>query len=138
MLSEGTPLYRSSVSAEHREALRPFFLLTNKPVLVVVNIGEDDVEKGDVVASPVVEAFASAATPVGVLPICVQLEAEAARLPERTGPSCWRPSASGRGAAPPGARRLPLLGRRTFLTTGDKESRAWTFRAGARAPSAPG
>ena len=44
VLSEGTPLYRSSVSAEHREALKPFFLLTNKPVLVVVNIGEDDVE----------------------------------------------------------------------------------------------
>ena len=31
-----------------------------------------------------------------------------------------------------------LLGRRTFLTTGDKESRAWTFRAGARAPECAG
>lgn len=27
-----------------------------------------------------------------------------------------------------------LLGRRTFLTTGEKETRAWTFRAGAKAP----
>ena len=31
-----------------------------------------------------------------------------------------------------------LLGRRTFLTTGDKESRAWTFRAGAHAPECAG
>ena len=31
-----------------------------------------------------------------------------------------------------------LLGRRTFLTTGDTESRAWTFRAGAKAPEAAG
>ena len=31
-----------------------------------------------------------------------------------------------------------LLGRRTFLTTGDKESRAWTLRAGAKAPEAAG
>ncbi len=31
-----------------------------------------------------------------------------------------------------------LLGLRTFLTTGDKESRAWTFRAGAKAPEAAG
>jgi ribosome-binding ATPase len=31
-----------------------------------------------------------------------------------------------------------LLGRRTFFTTGDKESRAWTFRAGARAPECAG
>jgi ribosome-binding ATPase YchF (GTP1/OBG family) len=31
-----------------------------------------------------------------------------------------------------------LLGRRTFLTTGDKETRAWTFRAGAKAPECAG
>jgi hypothetical protein len=31
-----------------------------------------------------------------------------------------------------------LLGLRTFFTTGDKESRAWTFRAGAKAPQAAG
>ena len=31
-----------------------------------------------------------------------------------------------------------LLGLRTFLTTGDKESRAWTVRAGAHAPEAAG
>ena len=28
-----------------------------------------------------------------------------------------------------------LLGLRTFLTTGEKETRAWTFRAGAKAPA---
>jgi hypothetical protein len=31
-----------------------------------------------------------------------------------------------------------LLGRRTFFTTGDDESRAWTFRAGAKAPECAG
>jgi ribosome-binding ATPase YchF (GTP1/OBG family) len=31
-----------------------------------------------------------------------------------------------------------LLGRRTFFTTGDKESRAWTFRSGAKAPECAG
>ena len=30
------------------------------------------------------------------------------------------------------------LGRRTFFTTGDDESRAWTFRAGAKAPECAG
>ena len=33
---------------------------------------------------------------------------------------------------------LNALGRATFLTTGDKESRAWTFRAGAKAPECAG
>jgi ribosome-binding ATPase YchF (GTP1/OBG family) len=31
-----------------------------------------------------------------------------------------------------------LLGLRTFLTTGDKESRAWTFKAGSKAPECAG
>ena len=45
----------------------------------------------------------------------------------------------GEGALPRVARAAyHLLGRRTFLTTGDKESRAWTFRAGARAPECAG
>jgi ribosome-binding ATPase len=139
VLSEGTPLYRSSLPVEQREALRPFFLLTNKPVLVVVNIGEDDVEKGDVAAAPVVEAFAGAATPVEVLPISVQLEAEAVRLPEADRAELLEALGLGEGALP----RLvhaayALLGRRTFLTTGEKESRAWTFRAGAKAPECAG
>jgi GTP-binding protein YchF len=139
VLAEGTPLYRSSVTAEQREALRPFFLLTSKPVLVVVNVGEDDVEKADLVAAPVVEAFAGAATPVQVLPVSVQLEAEAARLPEADRAEMLEALGLGEGALP----RLvhaayELLGRRTFLTTGDKESRAWTFRAGARAPECAG
>jgi len=31
-----------------------------------------------------------------------------------------------------------LLGLRTFFTTGEKESRAWTFKAGAKAPECAG
>jgi ribosome-binding ATPase YchF (GTP1/OBG family) len=31
-----------------------------------------------------------------------------------------------------------MLGLRTFLTTGEKESRAWTFRAGSSAPECAG
>src|SRR3954466_9892893 len=47
VLAEGTPIYRSTLSDEHRVALRPVFLLSNKPVLAVVNVGEeqlDDIE----------------------------------------------------------------------------------------------
>jgi ribosome-binding ATPase YchF (GTP1/OBG family) len=33
---------------------------------------------------------------------------------------------------------LHLLGRNTFLTTGEDETRAWTFRAGAKAPECAG
>jgi ribosome-binding ATPase len=136
VLSEGTPIYRSQMSAEHRALLKPWFLLTNKPVLVVVNIGDDQLDEADAVAAPVREAFGPGAE---VLPMCVQLEAEAAQMPEDERAEMLDELGLGEGALP----RLlhaafRLLGRRTFFTTGDKESRAWTFRAGARAPECAG
>ena len=59
--------------------------------------------------------------------------------PRPSGPSCSRGSDSARGRCPRVAQAAyAILGRRTFLTTGDKESRAWTFRAGAKAPECAG
>ena len=45
-----TPLYRAGLDAEQREVLlQPYFLLTNKPVLAVVNVGEDELDDLDAV-----------------------------------------------------------------------------------------
>ncbi|HUF34203.1 MAG TPA: redox-regulated ATPase YchF [Acidimicrobiales bacterium] len=135
-LSEGTPIYRSSMSAEHRAALRPWFLLTNKPVLVVLNLGEDQLADADAVAAPVREAFGVGAE---VLPMCVQLEAEAAQLPPEERRELLDAYDLGEGAV---TRLIQsayrLLGRRTYFTTGPDETRAWTFRAGAKAPECAG
>jgi len=136
ILSEGTPIYRSGLSADHRAALRPWFLLTNKPVLVVVNIGEDQLERADDLAAPVKQAFGDEAA---VVPMCVQLYAEAVQLPAEERSELLDAYGLGEGAVATllnAAYRL--LGLRTFLTTGDKESRAWTFKAGWKAPQCAG
>ena len=136
VLGEGIPVYRSALSAEQRETLRPWFLLTNKPVLVVVNIGEDQLGDADAVTKPVADTMEQGAE---VLAMCVQLEAEAAQLPEDERAEMLEALGIGEGALPRLVRAAyHLLGRRTFLTTGDKESRAWTFRAGAKAPECAG
>jgi ribosome-binding ATPase YchF (GTP1/OBG family) len=71
--------------------------------------------------------------------VSVQLEAEAARLDEADRKELLEGLGLGEGALPRVVRAAyHLLGRRTFLTTGDKESRAWTFRAGAKAPECAG
>jgi GTP-binding protein YchF len=136
VLSDGTPVYRSDLDAEQRLALRPWFLLTNKPVLVVVNIGEEQLGEADAVAEPVRVAFGAGAE---VLPMCVQLEAEAAQLSPEERLEMLDAYGLGEGAV---ARLIQsayrLLGRRTFFTTGEDESRAWTFRAGAKAPECAG
>ena len=69
----------------------------------------------------------------------VQLEAEAAQLAEADRAEMLDALGLGEGALPRLVRSAyHLLGLRTFLTTGDKESRAWTFRAGAKAPECAG
>ena len=47
VLGDGTPLYRSDLTDDERALLAPAFLLTDKPVLVVVNIGEDQLDTVD-------------------------------------------------------------------------------------------
>ncbi|HEX4978913.1 MAG TPA: redox-regulated ATPase YchF [Acidimicrobiales bacterium] len=137
VLEAGTPIYRSALSDAQRVALRPAFLLTNKPVLAVVNVGEDDLDRADEKAKPVVDEMAGRAE---VLALCVQLEAEAAQLDtEEERREMLEALGLGDGALPRVLRAAyHLLGRRTFFTTGEKESRAWTFRAGAKAPECAG
>ncbi|HUJ65818.1 MAG TPA: redox-regulated ATPase YchF [Acidimicrobiales bacterium] len=135
-LDAGRPVYRSDLPAEVRARLRPFFLLTNKPVLAVVNLGEDQVADADSVVKPVADELGAHGDVLGV---SVELEAEAAQLAPEERSELLEGLGLGEGALPRVARAAyHLLGRRTFFTTGDKESRAWTFRAGAKAPECAG
>jgi GTP-binding protein YchF len=134
-LSDGTPLYKSDLTETERTEMKPFFFLTNKPVLAVVNIGEDQLEEGDEIAAPVSEALGGAQ----VIATCVQLEAEAAQLEDDERAEMLEGLGLGEGAMPRFIRAAyEIMGLRTYLTTGEKETRAWTFRAGSTAPQAAG
>jgi GTP-binding protein YchF len=133
-LQAGTPIWRSGLDADRRATLRPFFLLTNKSVIAVVNVGEDQLDRAEELVAPVSKHLG-----VEALAVCVQLEAEAAQLDATERAELLEGLGLGEGALPRVARAAyHLLGRRTFLTTGDKESRAWTIRQGAKAPEAAG
>jgi len=135
-LDQGVPIYRSDLLDDQRAILKPAFLLTNKPVLAVVNVAEEDLDDVDAKIKPVVDEMAGRAD---VLGMCVQLEAEAAQLSEEERSEMLEALGLGEGALPRVVHAAyHLLGRRTFLTTGEKESRAWTFRAGAKAPECAG
>jgi hypothetical protein len=135
-LDAGVPIYRSDLSADDRGLLKAQFLLTNKPVLAVVNLGEDQVADTDSIVKPVAEELGIHGDALGV---SVELEAETAQLAPDERVELLEGLGLGEGALPRVARAAyHMLGRRTFLTTGDKESRAWTFRAGARAPECAG
>ena len=136
LLAEGTPLYRSNLTPEQRRLLRPYFLLTNRPVLAVVNIGESQLDDAEAIAEPVRAELGGAAE---VLTVSVQLEAEAGLLAPEDRAELLEGYGLGEGALPRFVHAAyHLLGLRTFLTTGEKESRAWTFRAGSKAPECAG
>jgi GTP-binding protein YchF len=136
ILSEGTPLYRSALDPAARALLKPYFLLTNRPVLALVNVGEDQLDDMAAVVGPVEAELAGRAE---VLGMCVQLEAEAAQLTLDERAEMLEALGLGEGALPRFLHAAyHLLGLRTFFTTGEKESRAWTFRAGWKAPQCAG
>jgi ribosome-binding ATPase YchF (GTP1/OBG family) len=109
--------------------------LTNKPVLAVLNVGEDQLTDADALEGAVQAELGD----IEVLSICAQIEAEVSQLDAAERAEMLEGLDLGEGALSRLVRSAyHLLGLRTFLTTGDKESRAWTFRAGAKAPECAG
>ncbi len=135
VLADGVPLYRAGFDDAERAGLRRHFLLTNKPTLAVVNLSEEQVSSAEEVAAPVRAELGGAE----VVALCVQLEAEAAQLEEAERAEILAALGLGSGALDRFlASAYQLLGLRTFFTTGPKESRAWTFRAGSGAAECAG
>jgi ribosome-binding ATPase len=142
-LAEGLPLYRAGLSADDREMLAPHFLLTNRRVLAVVNVGENDLASIPAVEERVRAELAPPGSThehdVEVLGMSVQIEAEAAQLDDADRADMLEALGLGEGALYKMVRSAyHLLGLRTYFTTGDKETRAWTFRAGSKAPECAG
>ncbi len=139
-LSEGRPLYRAGLSADVKEILAPYFLLTNRRVLAVVNVGEDEIDQIPAAEARVAAEFNDAGDNVEVIGMCVQLEAEAATI---TDPVERAEMLEGFGLGEGALFRMVrsayhLLGMRTYFTTGEKETRAWTFYEGSTAPVCAG
>jgi GTP-binding protein YchF len=139
-LAEGRPIYRANLKPEIRETLKPHFLLTNRAVLAVVNVGEDELDSIPAQEQRVRDEMNDAGANVEVIGMCVQLEAEAAAIVD---PAERAEMLEGFGLGEGALFRMVrsayhLLDLRTFFTTGEKESRAWTFKAGSTAPETAG
>jgi GTP-binding protein YchF len=138
LLQAGTPIYRSQLDEAQRNLLKPFFLLTAKPAMALVNLDEEQLVDPEPLLAPVREAFGSGAGDQ-VIGLCIQLEAEAAMLDEESRAEMLEALGLGEGALPAFLHAAyQMLGLRTFFTTGEKETRAWTFRTGSKAPQCAG
>ena len=117
--------------------LRDLHLLSDKPVLYVANVAEDDPSGNHPFVSQARDiALAEGA---GIVVICGKLEAEISELDGEE----KRDFLLDMGLEEPGLDRLirsgyELLGLITFFTAGPKEVHAWTITRGTKAPQAAG
>lgn len=130
-LAAGVLARTVSLSAEEQLAVKDIQLLTTKPILYVVNVNEEDA---------VNPAWVS---PLGAgrlaLPVSVKIESELAALAVEEAQEMM----DALGMQESGLDRVirkcyETLDLITYLTTGEKETRAWTVWRGATAPQAAG
>lgn len=131
-LEDGKMASEAELNEEETRVLKHLQLLSRKPILYVVNIGEDQVDQ--------VKDWKSPLGPDRLaIPLCVKLEAEIVEMPDEEQQTFLQEM----GLAQSGLDFLitkcyELLDLVTYLTTGPKETRAWTTRRGSKAPVAAG
>jgi ribosome-binding ATPase len=137
-LQDGKPARTADMTAEEMPIFRHMQLITAKPILYVCNVDEDSAAEGNEYSQRVIEK--AEAEGAGVVIVSAAIESEVSQLGSQEERQEYLESL---GLAEAGLDRLirsghALLDLITYLTTGPKESRAWTVRRGAAAPEAAG
>jgi GTP-binding protein YchF len=141
-LDAGKPAITLDLTPEEKEIARDFFLLSSKPTLFACNVAEADLAASATDGNQYVRAvqdYARNHFATEAVVISAQIESELVDLSEAEAQEYLRDlgvEESGVGVLIRAV--YHLLGLRTYLTTGEKETRAWTIRAGDKAPAAAG
>ena len=138
-LERGGPLRNLDFNAEEEKALANFGFLSLRPLLLAMNVGEEQLseKKRQERHRGFVENIQGKR--IGFAEICGKVEEEIGELSPKEEAEFLREY----GLEESGSTRLiresyRLLGRLTFLTLGDKEVRAWTIPQGTTALKAAG
>ena len=123
---------------DENNAARSLFLLTTKPVLYVCNVDDASAAQGNQYTAAVAEAIQG--EQAEMLIISAQTEADIAELETYEEKQMFLEDM---GLTESGCNRLikaiyHLLSLQTFITAGEMEVKAWTFRRGWKAPQCAG
>ena len=136
-LEAETPIRAVALSGDERRLLAGSQFLTDKPLLDLVNVGEDDLPRRVEIEEELRAAHGAPGRDLAVMGGRFEMELnelseeEAAEFREAAG-------VEHSGMAEAVRRSYALLGLISFLTVGPDECRAWTVTEGATAPEAAG
>jgi len=134
-LAEGRPLRAMQLTEDDEQRLRGFRFLTQKPVLVILNIGEGQAAEAGELSRLGAERYAQPNS--GVVALSARIESEIAQLPAEDAPLFMEDlgiAEASRGLVIRST--YALLGLFSFFTAGEDECRAWTLRTGETAVDA--
>jgi len=134
-LEENKPLRAVEIDPEDEKTVRGFQLLSLKPMLLIVNVGEDDLGA----VRELSEKFSQFKTQpnVDLVVMCGKIEMELAQLADEDRQSFMQDLGIEESALDLVIKKsYDLLGLISYLTAGEKEARAWTVHKGATAPQA--
>lgn len=139
MLENGQPLRGWQLDPEDEKRLRGFQFLSQKPVLFVLNVGENDAARMPEIEENFRRELVTDSSRAEVAAVCGKIEAELAELP----PEEQQEYLASYGLPGSGLDRLVrvmyrLLGLMSFLTAGETEVRAWTIPVHSTAVKAAG
>jgi GTP-binding protein YchF len=139
VLEGDQPLRQLELEGEDEKRLRGFQFLSQKPMLFVLNLGEEDAGKMQEREQAYRDGVLAGHRNTSVTAICGKIEAELAELP----PADQREYLASYGLEKSGLERLisatySLLGLMSFLTAGEDECRAWTIPSHSNAVKAAG
>lgn len=137
-LLKNEPVRRLDLNEDELKIIKPFNLLTLKPIIYMANVSESDLKNdGNIYVDKVREYASNEESKVIV--VCAQIESELSELDEDDKLMLLNEL----GVNESGLDKLitatySLLGLKTFFTAGTDEVRAWTFKDGMKAPSCAG
>lgn len=137
-LENGLLIHQINLNDDERELLKTFSFLSEKPMILVINLDEDSLKSGSYPEKEEIQKYAQERN-VPVIEVCAKTEMEISELEEDDRLMFMEELGIKRsGIDVLASTTYDFQGLISFLTAGEDEVRAWTIRKGTDARKAAG
>jgi len=138
-LEDNKPLREVEIDSESEKLIRGFMFLSQKPILFVLNVGDEDAPRLSELEEEYRQKILTGRKQAGLTAVCGSVEADLTGMAKEDAAEFMESY----GLKESGLQRLvgasyTLLGKMSFLTAGEPEVRAWTIPINCKAVHAAG